>query len=78
MLRNFTIMALAALTLSGCADEKKDYDSAARCQGLGYKSGTAEYDKCVKDEKTIRLMEEQRKEYERMKQQDMDWKMRRY
>jgi hypothetical protein len=70
--------AMAVLALSGCAEDKKDYQAAAHCQGLGHKPGTPEYNKCVSEERSVRMMEEQRKEYERMKQEDMDRKMRRY
>lgn len=71
------LIALAAL-LAGCTDTKKDYDASANCQASGLKPGTPEYDKCVKDEKTVRLMEQQRREYEQMKQEQEDWKLRRY
>lgn len=74
----YLMTALALLALSACADDRKDYDASAKCQALGYKPGTAEYDKCIKEEKTIKLMDQQRREFEDMKQQQEDWRQRRY
>lgn len=64
--------------LSACAEPKKDYESAARCQDLGMQPGTAAYDQCIKEEKAARMLREQRREFEQMKQDERDWKMRRY
>lgn len=67
------------LALSACdGGARKDYDSAARCQSLGQQPGTAEYDQCVDDEKLSRMLQQQRQDYERMKQQEMDQRLRRY
>jgi hypothetical protein len=64
--------------LAACADNKTDYDASARCQAQGQKPGTAGYEQCVREERSQRMMEQQRREYEQMKQQDRDFKMRRY
>lgn len=71
-----TILALILAALAACADNKKDYDAMARCEGLGYQPGTVELDKCVREEQAIRLMEQQRNDFERQKQEERDWKMR--
>lgn len=74
----YSILTIICL-LAACAGEpKKDYAAVARCRELGFKEGTPEYDRCLQEEKSIRMMREQREEYERMKQEDRDWKMRRY
>ncbi len=74
----FSTLAALVLITAGCADNKPDYDGMAKCEGLGYKPGTAEYDKCVREEKSVKMMEEQRREFEKMKQDDRDRKLRGY
>lgn len=75
MLKTMAVMvALAAL--AACGPTQKDYESAARCKALGHVAGTKEYDQCVYEERMQQMMKEQREEYERAKQQDMDWKLR--
>lgn len=72
-------MACFVFTLSACADQGgSDGVSARHCSGLGFKPGTKEYERCLRDERTSRLMEEQRQDFERMKQEQQDWKLRRY
>jgi hypothetical protein len=71
-------MLIALLALSACAPTQKDYDAQARCESMGQKPGTAAFDRCVTEEHTSTLMEQQRQDYERMKQEQEDWKMRRY
>lgn len=66
---------LAMLLIAACNPGKKDYQLEAHCQGLGLKPGTAEYDKCISEKKTQRMLEQQREEFERMKQDERDWKM---
>lgn len=63
--------------LAACAVEP-DRASIAKCQDMGHAPGTAEYDTCVREETGAKLMEQQRREYEQMKQNERDWKMRRY
>ena len=70
--------ACVLLALCACAKESPNYDASATCQDRGMKPGTAEYDQCVKDEKAAAMMEQQRKDYEDMKQQQQDWNMRRF
>ena len=65
------------LILAACTPEP-DRASIAKCQGMGHASGTAEYDSCVREETGAKLMEQQRREYELMKQNEQDWKLRRY
>lgn len=72
------IAVFIVCALSGCAAEKKDYDVEARCQKMGYQTDTPEYEQCVSDEKMARLMEQQRQEYEQMKRDERDWKLRQY
>ena len=68
----------ALLALAACAPEQKDYDAMRHCGDLGYSPGTSAYDKCIKDEKTARLLEQQEQEYDQMKQQQQDYILRRY
>jgi len=70
-------MLYAFVILSACATPKKDYESIARCQELGYKPGTSLYDQCLKEEKASRLLQEQRREFDQRKQDERDWKIRR-
>ena len=70
---------LACLIVTACANNgKKDYDASARCYERGYKAGTDAYDQCVKDERASRMLEEQRQEFDRMRQDQEDWKQRRF
>lgn len=62
--------------LCACAPGGKDYDAAARCQALGHAPGTEAYDTCVYEEKMQKMMQQQRQEYEKMKQDELDWKLR--
>jgi hypothetical protein len=69
----------AVLLLTACAGNSgRDYDGSARCQGMGYKPGTAEYEQCLKEEKAARLMEQQRQLDERREQERRDQINRRY
>lgn len=68
---------LILLTATACGEEKKDYDAVAHCQGVGHVSGTPEFEKCIKEQKTQRLMEQQRREYEQMRRDREDDKMMR-
>ena len=74
----YMLSALLLGCVTACADDKPDYRASAECQESGHKPGTAGYDSCVKEAKANRLMQEQRADYERMKRQQEDWKLRRY
>ena len=76
-MKTFMIMSLA-LVAAACAEPKKDYDAMQRCQDLGYQSGSPAYDDCVKEEKASRMLRRQRQEFEQMKKDQEDWKIRRY
>lgn len=79
MLQSLCLLAgIAMLSACDSGSQKTDYDASARCQSMGYQPGTAEYDRCVEDEKLNRMMQQQRQDYERMKQQEMDQKLWRY
>jgi hypothetical protein len=71
-------IAAALLSLTACGPEAKDYEASANCQNMGKKPGTAEYDKCLREEKSVKMMEQQRRDFEQMQQQQLDDKMRRY
>lgn len=72
-------LCLGFLLLGACAnDGRKDYDSMRYCHSAGYQAGTAEYDQCVKEERSRRMLEQQRAEYERQKQIDRDNRARRF
>lgn len=71
------ILCSLLFLLAACQPPAKDYESTARCQELGYKPGTVEYDNCVKEERASRLLQKQRREFDQMKQDERDWKMRR-
>ena len=68
----------ALLLLAACTDNKMDYEASAKCQSLGHKPGTAAYDECVSEVRSERLLQQQRREYEQMKQYDRDYKTRGY
>lgn len=74
------LIALVPLMLFAACDSKprKDYAAIARCQDFGHKPGTASYDQCVEDEHASNMLKQQREEFERMKQNERDWKLRRY
>lgn len=74
----FYCLLMLVLCASACSETSKDYDSVAHCQALGAKPGTAEYDRCLKDEKINKMLEQQRKEFDQMKQDDLDRKLRSY
>ncbi len=63
--------------LAACAVQP-DRAAIAKCQSMGEQPGTESYDTCVREESAARIMEQQRREYEQMKQNEQDWKMRRY
>lgn len=72
------IIIIAALALTACAEPKPDYAAQGRCQELGHAPGTAAYDDCLKEQRTQRMMEQQRQEFEDMKRYREEWRMRRY
>jgi hypothetical protein len=74
----FFILTSSVLLLFACADNSKDYGASAKCQGMGYAPGTAEYDKCVEEEKIAKAMQQQREEFEQMKQYQQDQKLKHY
>ncbi len=80
MIRYGWMMGAALLALAACSGgpAKKDYELAARCQQSGYQPGTPDYDRCIDEERSRRLMQQQREEFQRMKQDERDWKLRRY
>ncbi len=71
-----TIIALGLL-ICACAPEP-DRATIAKCETMGYTAGTKDYATCVREENAAKLMEQQRREYEQMKQYEQDWKTRRY
>lgn len=74
----FLSMLCVIFVLSSCSADDKDYGASAKCQGMGHKPGTAEYDKCVDDEKVANAMRRQRDEFEMMKQYQQDQKLMNY
>ncbi|MCE2926412.1 MAG: hypothetical protein LW823_02020 [Rickettsiales bacterium] len=72
------LFVFCASLLAACAEPKKDYEASSRCQDLGLKPGSESFDSCVSEEKAARMLRQQREEFERMKQDERDWKMRRY
>ncbi|MDX2112204.1 MAG: hypothetical protein SFW63_00505 [Alphaproteobacteria bacterium] len=70
--------AAMVLLLAGCEAPRKDYEASARCHELGHQVGTPAFEECVRNERAERMMRQQREEFERMKQDERDWKMRRY
>ena len=59
-----TFIVLCAVALVGCADATRDYDASADCMARGYDAGTPAYGNCIKQIRTERLMEQNRKELE--------------
>ncbi len=74
----YGLIMIALCALTACSNGEKDYAASAKCQGQGHQPGTEAFDSCVREETAARLMEEQRREYEMMKQNEHDWKTRRY
>lgn len=72
------VFVMVSLGLNACGKGGVDYDVSARCQDKGTRPGTVEYDRCLKDEKLDKIMEEQRHEFERMQQERQDQMIRRY
>jgi hypothetical protein len=59
-MRQFALLIGAALLLSACETATKEVDLeqefADRCGSRSYVSGTPEFNKCVEDERQIRLV----------------------
>jgi len=59
-MRQFALLIGAVLLLSACETATKEVDLeqefADRCGSRGYVSGTPEFNKCVEDERQIRLV----------------------
>ena len=59
-MRQFALLIGAVLLLSACATATKEVDLeqefADRCGSRRYVSGTPEFNKCVEDERQIRLV----------------------
>lgn len=73
------LCVVLCIVLAACAGEKKkDYTASAHCHELGHVVGTEGYDQCMKDEKSSRMLKEQREEFDRMQQDREDWKQRKY
>ncbi|MFW0777044.1 MAG: hypothetical protein ACN2B6_04930 [Rickettsiales bacterium] len=78
-MKNILIVLAPLLLLAACDSKpRKDYAAIARCQDFGHSPGTAAYDQCVEDEQAANRLRQQRAEFERMKQDERDWKLRRY
>jgi hypothetical protein len=71
-------ITITSFLVGACAPPKKDYQASARCLDLGIKPGSAAFDECVSNEKAARLLSEQRESFEQMRQDERDWKMRRF
>lgn len=71
-------VVLPLLALASCGPEAKDYDAQAMCQSIGNQPGTRAYDECVEAERSRKMLEQQRREYEQMKQEKEDWRRRGY
>jgi hypothetical protein len=69
-------MIATMLMLAACAPERPDYESVRKCGDLGHQPGTKEYDKCVSQERSIRMMEQQRSDFEEMQKQQEYWRQR--
>lgn len=72
------LFPVALIFLVACGAPQKDYDAMRACQERGEKPGTAGYEQCIKDEKAEKLLKQQQREFEQMKQDERDWKLRRY
>lgn len=73
------LMLVSVCALAACAQgQKRDYKATAACSSLGHQPGTKAYDDCVAEETASNRMEEQKREFEQRKQEEMDWKLRRY
>lgn len=75
-MRIFTAIVLGLL-VNACTPEP-DRATIAKCETMGHTAGTKDYQTCVREENAAKLMEQQRREYEMMKQNERDWKMRNY
>jgi len=77
-MQRFLLLLAALASLTSCGPERKDYESSAACQQAGKTPGTAAYDACLSQEKSARLLEQQRREFEQMQQERQDQKSRRF
>jgi hypothetical protein len=78
MKKTIIVAALCGIGLAGCVAESKDYDAAAFCQGQGMRPGDAGYDKCVQNEQTGKLMDQQHKEFDDNQQKLQDYRAQPY
>lgn len=72
------IVFIGVLALAACADEGRDYDSSAACTTRGVAAGTPAFEKCVREERSARMLEQQRQEYDQRKADDEYWRTHRY
>lgn len=76
-MQRFALFALL-LSLSACAaDNKRDYESSRRCHDRGITAESPDFEQCVKEERSLRMMEQQRREFEERKQMDEYYRNRR-
>lgn len=77
-MRKICLTLPIALLLAACdGGGKRDYDSSAACAAQGHTAGTPGFEECVRRERTARMLEQQRNEYEQRKQEEEYWRTRR-
>ncbi len=64
------LSSICLLALAACADDGRDYDASKQCVSRGFQPGTPAYESCVREERTTRLMEQNRREFEQRQQDE--------
>lgn len=80
-MKKFVLMAVVCLAASACGgtntNDAVTKSAAAQCRGMGLKAEDKGYEDCVTEQRNKQLIEQQRKEYDQMKQYDRDWQLHR-
>jgi hypothetical protein len=58
------------MLLSACGPQKVDYEASSACSNKGYQVGSEEFKNCVKEERALKLMEQNRREFEQRRADD--------
>lgn len=74
MKRIAVVVCVMLVTACTNGSPQRDYDSSKACAERGVPTGTPEFEKCVSEERTTRMLEEQRREFEQRKADEEFWR----